>query len=325
MTFSLDGADLGSVDAYGDLALNETATIDAIHVGSSGTHALKVRLDAKNPASSLATSASSRGSASSGADATQWGWAASGRRPCSAGQASTTYVAARQRRTGVVHELAWTSNRPLVRAGAACGQAAPAHGRRAPSAGCRFSGSVSVRLNVSVTTERLVSGSELDDPTATLMGGPRSREVALSGFMTRPIPLRRRRLRGAAHRRESGKPNHRVDDICQWPEDARARGRRERGPSATLHRPERRLPRRGRRAKASLFFGRLLDRSGGSLRRRSSKTRSLVHGAELDGRDDDVGRIDMAVVVVARLRPAVQRHVLAAACVATARTHRHCA
>ena len=53
MTFSLDGADIGSVDAYAPtIELNSRATISSINVGASGMHTLRVRTDAKNAASS---------------------------------------------------------------------------------------------------------------------------------------------------------------------------------------------------------------------------------------------------------------------------------
>jgi len=53
MTFSLDGIDVGSVDGYdASIVHNRQATIGNIHVHAAGSHVLKVRLDAKNPASS---------------------------------------------------------------------------------------------------------------------------------------------------------------------------------------------------------------------------------------------------------------------------------
>jgi len=53
MTFSLDGIDVGSVDGYdASIVHNRQATIGNIHVHGAGSHVLKVRLDAKNPASS---------------------------------------------------------------------------------------------------------------------------------------------------------------------------------------------------------------------------------------------------------------------------------
>ena len=51
MTFSLDGNDIGTIDGYGAYDLNDTATFDSIHVDSSGTHALEVRIDSKNESS----------------------------------------------------------------------------------------------------------------------------------------------------------------------------------------------------------------------------------------------------------------------------------
>ncbi len=53
MTFSLDGADIGSVDAYGAaIEQNARANISSIAVATSGMHTLRVRTDAKNAASS---------------------------------------------------------------------------------------------------------------------------------------------------------------------------------------------------------------------------------------------------------------------------------
>jgi hypothetical protein len=53
MTFSLDGVDIGSVDAYAAaIEQNARAPITGITVGSSGIHTLRVRTDAKNIASS---------------------------------------------------------------------------------------------------------------------------------------------------------------------------------------------------------------------------------------------------------------------------------
>ena len=53
MAFSVDGTDVGSVDAYAPvIEHNVRATISSITVASSGMHTLRVRTDAKNIASS---------------------------------------------------------------------------------------------------------------------------------------------------------------------------------------------------------------------------------------------------------------------------------
>ncbi len=53
MTFSVDAADIGSVDAYGAaVEQNVRANISGISVAASGMHTLRVRTDAKNAASS---------------------------------------------------------------------------------------------------------------------------------------------------------------------------------------------------------------------------------------------------------------------------------
>ena len=53
MTFSIDGADIGSVDAYAPaIEENAQANIAKISVATSGMHTLRVRTDAKNVASS---------------------------------------------------------------------------------------------------------------------------------------------------------------------------------------------------------------------------------------------------------------------------------
>jgi Collagen triple helix repeat (20 copies) len=53
MTFSVDGADIGMVDAYGAaIEQNVRANISGITVAASGIHTLRVRTDAKNVASS---------------------------------------------------------------------------------------------------------------------------------------------------------------------------------------------------------------------------------------------------------------------------------
>ena len=53
MTFSVDGADIGMVDAYGAaIEQNTRANISGISVATSGLHTLRVRTEAKNIASS---------------------------------------------------------------------------------------------------------------------------------------------------------------------------------------------------------------------------------------------------------------------------------
>jgi hypothetical protein len=53
MAFSLDGADIGSVDGYASaIEHNVQANLTSITVGTSGMHTLRVRTDAKNAASS---------------------------------------------------------------------------------------------------------------------------------------------------------------------------------------------------------------------------------------------------------------------------------
>ena len=53
MTFSIDGADAGSVDGYSaSIEQNARESIASITVGTSGMHTLRVRTDAKNAASS---------------------------------------------------------------------------------------------------------------------------------------------------------------------------------------------------------------------------------------------------------------------------------
>ena len=53
MTFSVDAADVGSVDAYAPfIEQNVRSPISDIAVGTSGMHTIRVRTDAKNVASS---------------------------------------------------------------------------------------------------------------------------------------------------------------------------------------------------------------------------------------------------------------------------------
>jgi hypothetical protein len=53
MTFSLDGTDIGAVDAYAAvIEHNVRADVSSITVGTSGMHTIRVRTDDKNIASS---------------------------------------------------------------------------------------------------------------------------------------------------------------------------------------------------------------------------------------------------------------------------------